>query len=134
MLSDVITPPQALVERALALVSTQKELGERLQMSTARVSRVVNGARLSVPNCLRLADLLNESPSVVLRAYRYPAEAEILDRAYRASGRVPRGLAEILEALQRLEPDDARLFGKVIKRFALVSQTAAATTRDTNRS
>lgn len=113
--------PKDLVDRALALVSSQKALGLRLGMSETRVSRIVRGARLSVTNCLRLSDMLSESPSVVLRAYRYPAEAEIIERAYDARGRLPRTTAEILEALKRLDSEDRRLLGAVIKRWSAIT-------------
>ncbi len=121
----VAPSPKDLIERALALVPSQRVLGLRLQMSKTRANRIAHGERLSVTNCLRLADLLNESPSVVLRAYRYHAEADILERAYRARGRVPRKLAEIHEALDQLEPEDARLFGAVLKRWSAITGRGA---------
>jgi hypothetical protein len=109
----------------LALVSSQKALGMRLEMSKARISRVVHGARLSVTNCLRLADLLNEPPAVVLRAYRYVLQAELMDRAYRMRGSVPRGYADVHDLLDRLEPDDLRLIGSVIAKLVAVNDANA---------
>jgi plasmid maintenance system antidote protein VapI len=76
-----------LIRRALAAAScSQKVLGARLEVSKARVSRIVHGARLSVANCLRLADLLDEDPAVVLRAYGYTRLGEILHRLYTLKG------------------------------------------------
>jgi len=71
-----------LIRRALTLVPTQRALGKRLEISKARISRIVHGARLGVPNCLSLADLLKEDPAVVLRAYGYTRLGDILDRLH----------------------------------------------------
>jgi hypothetical protein len=115
----VVTPSQKdLIQRALALVSSQKVLGARLEISKARVSRVVHGARLSVTNCLFLADLLNELPSVVLRAYKYPQQADVLERAYRARAHLPRSHVEVLDALDRLDASDVRLIAYFVTKFA----------------
>jgi hypothetical protein len=118
----VAPSPKDLVERALALVPSQKALGLRLQMSKARLNKIVHGERLSVTNCLRLAELLNESPSDVLRAYQYVAEAEILERVYDARTRLPRRTAEVVDALKRLEPEDRRALSAVIKKLAAVTE------------
>jgi hypothetical protein len=75
-----------LIRRALTLIPTQRALGKRLKISKARISRVVHGARLGIPNCLCLADLLDEDPAVVLRAYGYVRHGEILDRLHTLTG------------------------------------------------
>jgi hypothetical protein len=118
-----VTPsPKDLVERALALVRSHKALGMRLQMSKGRLNQIVHGERLSVTNCLRLSELINESPSVVLRAYQYVAEAEILERVYDARTRLPRQTAEVVDALKRLEPEDRRSLSAVIKKLAAFTE------------
>ncbi len=94
----------------------------RLQMSKGRLNQIVHGERLSVANCLRLSELINESPSVVLRAYKYVAEAEILERVYDARTRLPRQTAEVVDALKRLEPEDRRSLSTVIKKLAACTE------------
>jgi hypothetical protein len=73
-----------LLERALALKSKQKVLAEAIGMDRTRLNRVINGEdeRLGITNCLKLATLLEELPHVVLRAFDWTDEADILQRAY----------------------------------------------------
>jgi plasmid maintenance system antidote protein VapI len=74
-----------LLERALALnKGTQTELAEAIGMDRSRLNRVIKGEdeRLGITNCLKLATLLDELPHVVLRAFDWTDEADILQRAY----------------------------------------------------
>ncbi len=110
--------PPALIQRALAITQTQHELAVRLEMTKARMTQIVRGARLNVENCLRLARLLNEDPVVVFRAYGYAQLADILQTLYTARGDVPPRHARIYEALERLQPEDCPFVESVIKRLA----------------
>ena len=83
-------------------------------MTASRLTRVKNGARLSVENCLRLADVLSDDPAVVLRAYGYKDEAAILDRAYPDRGRRPQGDVSLLADVGKLPPEHLRLVRELI--------------------
>jgi transcriptional regulator with XRE-family HTH domain len=105
--SPVVTPPPIepieLLRRALAIVDgTKEDMADRLGIVRSHFSRVLGGSRLNISNCLRLADLLGEEPALVLRAYKYDEEADILDRAYPRRGRQPQGDVAVLDALERL--------------------------------
>ena len=108
--------PKALIDRALAIEPSQKTLAGRLGMKRAHLNRVINGARLGEANCIRLAGLLGESPSVVLQAWRYDdlaqicarsetppkftrMQAEIADRAGHLPTAQQRAIAGLLRAL-----------------------------------
>lgn len=95
----------------------QKELGNRLQVTRGRVSRIVAGDRIGFERCLMLADLLNEDPAVVMNAYGYVRFVRLLQRLYVERGYVPRESARIHEALDRLSGDDQRAIGNVIDRL-----------------
>jgi len=74
-----------LLERALALnKGKQTELAEAIGMDRSRLNHVIKGEdeRLGITNCLKLATLLDELPHVVLRAFDWTDEADILQRTY----------------------------------------------------
>lgn len=106
--------PNHLLLRVLTKFRTQGGAAAHLGMTASRFTRVKNGGRLSVENCLRLADALGEDPAVVLRAYGYKAEAAILDRAYPARGRRPQGDVSMLTDLGKLSPERLRLVRELI--------------------
>jgi hypothetical protein len=64
----------------------------------------MNGARLSVGNCLKLAALLGDDPAGVLRAYRYTAEADALDKAYAAQGKMTTSQIDVATRYRSLSP------------------------------
>lgn len=96
------------MQRALALGTTQRQFARLFGVSESRVSRLVKGARLSIANCLRLADLLGDDPAAVLRAYRYPNEADALERAYAKQGKVHTRHLEIATRYGKLAARDQR--------------------------
>jgi hypothetical protein len=106
--------PNHLILRALALAPTQAAVANRLQMTTSRLSRVKKNGRLGIANCLRLADMLGEDPSTVLRTYGYETEAAILDRAYPRRGSRPQGNASMLADVAKLTPARLRLVRELI--------------------
>jgi plasmid maintenance system antidote protein VapI len=74
-----------LLERALALYKgKQTELAEAIGMDRTRLNRVINGEdeRLGITNCLKLATVVEEFPHVVLRAFDWTVEADLLQTAY----------------------------------------------------
>jgi hypothetical protein len=76
-----------LLERALALYKgkgKQKLLAEAIGMDRSRLNHVIKGKdeRLGVTNCLKLATVIDELPHVVLRAFEWTDEADILQRTY----------------------------------------------------
>jgi hypothetical protein len=71
-----------LLERALALKGKQKDLAEAIGMDRSRLNRVIKRERFGISNCLKLATLIDELPHVVLRAFGYPNEADILQKVY----------------------------------------------------
>jgi transcriptional regulator with XRE-family HTH domain len=73
----------ALLARALAAQPSQRQLAAALRMSRERLNRVIRGeGGLSVKNALRLAVLLDEDPTVALRAFGYTDEADMLAKVY----------------------------------------------------
>jgi hypothetical protein len=103
-----------LLLRVLTKFPTQGEAAAHLDMTASRFSRVKNGGRLSVENCLRLADVLGEDPAVALRAYGYEEEAAILDRAYPRRGRRTQGDVSLLTDVGKLPPERLRLVRELI--------------------
>lgn len=73
-----------LLKRAIAVTGSQAALARAMGMNRSRLNRVINGMRFGISNCLKLAAVIDESPHVVLRAYGYAAEADILQQAYTA--------------------------------------------------
>jgi plasmid maintenance system antidote protein VapI len=76
-----------LLERALALhkgKGKQKVLAQAIGMDRSRLNHVIQGEdeRLGVTNCLKLAMVIDELPHVVLRAFDWTDEADILLAAY----------------------------------------------------
>lgn len=90
-----------------------------LEMSKERVSRVVGGARLGLANCLRLADELQERPTVVLVAYGYKREAAILERAWLAPKALPRRVALVAAKLQDLDEGALADLERIVDRLRL---------------
>jgi hypothetical protein len=126
--SGTDTPTSAdLINRALQRTLRQKELGNRLQLSRSRVSRIVAGEPLGFLRCLMLADLLDEDPAVVMNAYGYVRLVELLQRLYVARGYVTGERARIHNALDRLldalPTDDQHTIRDVIDRFLSVVTT-----------
>jgi hypothetical protein len=81
----VASPSQSkpdLLERALALKGTQTDLAEAMGMDRSRLNRVIKRERFGIANCLKLAAVIDELPHVVLRAFGYAVEADILQEAY----------------------------------------------------
>lgn len=97
-----------LMQRARALGTDQRGFARLFGVSESRVSKLMNGARLSVSNCLRLADLLGDDPAVALRAYGYPDEAAALERAYDLQGKLPKGQMAVARRYGQLAPRDQR--------------------------
>lgn len=85
-------------------------------MNRSRLNRVFNGARLGIPNCLRLAKLVDEAPHVVLRAWNYTVEADILLRAYGAPRLTGRQL-DVAERFGGLSPKQRRALLAVLDEF-----------------
>jgi transcriptional regulator with XRE-family HTH domain len=73
-----------LLERGLALKGTQQDLAEAIGMDRSRLNHVIKGEdeRLGVTNCLKLATVIDELPHVVLRAFDWTEEADILQKTY----------------------------------------------------
>lgn len=62
---------------------SQTALGKAIDISASRLSRVIQGQHsLEVVNCLRLAEVTGESPSVVLRAAGKADVADLIERMY----------------------------------------------------
>lgn len=106
-----VPPPYdpELLRRLLVPPATQYEIAAKLSMTPSRLSRVMQGGRLSVTSCLRLADLLLVAPAAVLRAYDYEEEAAILDRAYPARGFTSTQRRQLREAGKALAAAHAAL-------------------------
>jgi hypothetical protein len=114
----VPTPPRypnQLLRLLLTKFRTQRKAAAHLGMTASRFTRWMNGDRLSVESCLRLADALGGDPAVVLRVYGYEDEAAILDRQYPARrGRRPQGDMSLLAEFAKLTPEHARLVRELI--------------------
>lgn len=82
-------------------------------MNRSRLNRVFNGARLGIPNCLRLAALVDEPPHVVLRAWHYTIEADILERVYVAP-RFTRTQVDVAERYARATAKQRRIIRAVL--------------------
>ncbi len=92
----------------------------RLEISKTRISRVIHGDRLGIPNCLVLADLLTEDPAIVLRAYGYGRHGAILHGLYTRLGYTFHPNADIFHALERLQSDDRRFVAGLITTLSAV--------------
>lgn len=103
-----------LLQRALALIPTQRALAERLGLTKSRMSRIARGGTPSVTTCLRLADVLGDRPSAVLRAFGYTDEADILDRAHPPSGKAPAGDVAMQRAAARLTSRQRHVMSELI--------------------
>jgi transcriptional regulator with XRE-family HTH domain len=101
----------------LARALTQRALAAVLEMSVARVSRVVSGGRLSIANCLRLADFIDERAEIVLRAYGYEREAVILERATLSLDRLPRAVAALALKLGHLDAAALKDVDRIVDRM-----------------
>lgn len=108
---------EELIARALATMKTQKALGARLGRTREHVSRIAKGKRLSVSACLQLAEVVGEAPPVALRAYGYMAEADALERAYKA-GHISGRERELLDDFARLEDGDREHLRALAKSLA----------------
>lgn len=83
---------------------SQTALGKAIDISASRLSRVMAGQHsLEVVNCLRLAEVTGESPSVVLRAAGKGDVADLIERMY---GAARPALAPSLSPAQRDLIDD----------------------------
>ena len=106
--------PAKLMRLAMANGSSQRELAERLQLTPTHVSRVVGGfVGLGPQPCLRLADVLDEDPLVVLRECGHVRLADCV--AALASGGPQR--AQIHEAVDRLTSADRQIVSSLIDRL-----------------
>jgi transcriptional regulator with XRE-family HTH domain len=98
----------ALLAKAQAAQPSQRLLAVALKMSRERLNRVIRGeGGLSVKNALRLAALLDESPLVVLRAFGYADEADLLAKAFDPP-KFTRAQLEVAERFGKLSPKRKR--------------------------
>lgn len=78
----------ALLQAQVRRFKTQTALAEAIGISQSRLGRVMRGEySLEVANCLRLAKVAGERPSVVLRAAGKADVAELIEETY-GPGRV----------------------------------------------
>jgi len=108
-----VPTPAELMQRAVGLFSSQAALAARLEVSGSHVSRVLKGTGLGADACLRLADILGEDRTVVLRACGHAAlssrlfagaagepshtrEQDIMDRLARSDRLLVQGLIDRL--------------------------------------
>ena len=106
-----------LLERGLALYKgnqtdkgNQTELAKAIGMDRARLNHVIKGKneRLGITNCLKLATLLDELPHVVLRAFDWTDEADILQAVY-TEPRFTQKQLKIAELYGKATPKQKRL-------------------------
>jgi plasmid maintenance system antidote protein VapI len=97
-----------LLKRALAVTGSQAALARAMGMNRSRLNRVINSARFGFKNCLRLATVIDEYPHVVLRAYNYTSEADILQQAY-TTPRFTVKQIEVAELYGKATPKQKRL-------------------------
>src|SRR6266545_3408953 len=92
---DDTTSARALIQRATMVVGGRPaELARRLKVTGSHVSRIRKGvAGMGVETCLRLADVLDADPIVVLRACGYARLCELLDLL--RQGQLPRRRARL---------------------------------------
>lgn len=77
-------------------------------MSRERLNRVIRGeGGLSVKNALRLAELLDESSLVTLRAFGYTDEADLLEREF-GTPKFTRAQMTVAERYAKLSPKRQR--------------------------
>jgi transcriptional regulator with XRE-family HTH domain len=107
MYGAVATAFQELLRAASRKFQTQREFAKALGISVARLNRALNTAdyTLNVQNCLRLAILVNESPSTILRAADKSEIADLIERLYGRSDLTP-AQRQLVEKWGRLGPDD----------------------------
>lgn len=77
-------------------------------MSRERLNRVIRGeGGLSVKNVLRLAVLLDEDPTIALRAFGYTDEADMLATVY-GRPKLTRAQLDVAERFAKLSPKRKR--------------------------
>jgi len=104
----------ALLQRGLARAGSQAELARRVNLKPSHISRALDGLTSLGPEpCVLLADLIDELPSVVLRAFGHVRLSECLASLQLCTPR--RG--EIYDALDQLHPDDRELVGRFMNRL-----------------
>lgn len=114
-----------IVRRALARFPSQKALAKELQISSTRLSHVLNPKPgiddypFNIGNCLRLAKAANESPLVVLRAAGQGEEADLIQFFYGESELTP-AQRDLLKRWKQLETDDHAAIWALIERFELL--------------
>jgi hypothetical protein len=115
-----------LIERYARRYGSLSALGKAIGLSPSRMSRLSRGDQgsLEVLNCLKLADLMAESPDTILRAAGKADVADLIARLYQSTGQAPAlpptlaavfervtfthtQIAEFLDVWARLK-DDAR--------------------------
>lgn len=114
------TPLVDLLTRLVAEFGSQTALALAIGVSPSRMSRLLGGTySLEVLNCLRLADVSGESPSVVLRAAGKGDIADLLERLY---GKDSRGISlkhhRVIELWDRLASGDHAIALTMLDRLA----------------
>lgn len=98
-----------LLERALALnKGKQTLLAKAMGMNRTRLNRVINRERFGFKNCLKLARVIDELPHVVLRAFGYPVEADILQATY-TEPRFKQNQIKVAELYGKASPERKRM-------------------------
>lgn len=95
------------VRLGIEVTGSQTALGERLDLHSSRISRVLvaEGDSFDLPNCLLLAEVIGASPVDVLQAAGKADDAELLVRLFgQPREPIPPDEAEVLGLYRALEP------------------------------
>ena len=72
-----------ILKQCVERIGTRHALGKLLGMSGSRVGRAIDGQyTFNIENCLRLADVMRESPTRILRAAGKIEIANLIERLY----------------------------------------------------
>lgn len=113
---------RTLIEQALEVVGSVAALARRLGTAPSHVSRARAGhVGLGVETSLRLADVLDEDPILILHKCGYGTLSDRLERL--RQGETPRPRARLHEALDRLPRKDRRIVSGLIDRLLVDAMT-----------
>ena len=100
---------------------SQQAFAEAIGLSTARLNRAMNKADypLNVVNCLRLARIVDESASDVLRAAGKSDVADLIESLYGRPQEVSAAKREVIDLLADVnDTSDLAAIAQVLRRFA----------------
>jgi plasmid maintenance system antidote protein VapI len=97
---------------------TATALADQIGMTLSAFSRAVNvEGTFSIENCIRLAQVSGDHPSVVLRLAGKDEMADMLDTLYGADTKLSRREREALDTWRKLPPSDQAAFLHIARRL-----------------